>query len=100
MAVVTTKEFASSLAQNLHFIKFGGNSLVCMVRAVVLDVVKKGSRGTVRMWEHKCYLAWLSCRINLRSLKVFVEETYVCLRIGQMKILQFWSGLPLSFVIC
>ncbi|XP_032941453.1 alanine--glyoxylate aminotransferase 2, mitochondrial isoform X5 [Catharus ustulatus] len=40
-AVVTTKEIASSLAQNLHFNTFGGNPLACVVGAAVLDAIEE-----------------------------------------------------------
>ncbi|XP_035419667.1 alanine--glyoxylate aminotransferase 2, mitochondrial isoform X3 [Cygnus atratus] len=40
-AVVTTKEIANSLAQNLHFNTFGGNPLACVVGAAVLDAIEE-----------------------------------------------------------
>ncbi|XP_040435014.1 alanine--glyoxylate aminotransferase 2, mitochondrial isoform X2 [Falco naumanni] len=40
-AVVTTKEIASSLAQNLHFNTFGGSPLACVVGAAVLDAIEE-----------------------------------------------------------
>ncbi|XP_033928862.1 alanine--glyoxylate aminotransferase 2, mitochondrial isoform X4 [Melopsittacus undulatus] len=40
-AVVTTKEIASSLAQNLHINTFGGNPLACTVGAAVLDAIEE-----------------------------------------------------------
>ncbi|NXG43512.1 AGT2 aminotransferase, partial [Psilopogon haemacephalus] len=40
-AVVTTKEIASCLAQNLHFNTFGGNPLACVVGAAVLDAIEE-----------------------------------------------------------
>ncbi|NXT81835.1 AGT2 aminotransferase, partial [Zapornia atra] len=42
-AVVTTKEIASSLAQNLHFNTFGGSPLACVVGAAVLDAIEEDS---------------------------------------------------------
>ncbi|KAM3655058.1 alanine--glyoxylate aminotransferase 2, mitochondrial isoform X2 [Ammospiza nelsoni] len=39
--VVTTKEIASSLAQNLHFNTFGGNPLACVAGAAVLDAIEE-----------------------------------------------------------
>uniref|UniRef100_A0A8C0EMD5 Alanine--glyoxylate aminotransferase 2, mitochondrial n=1 Tax=Bubo bubo TaxID=30461 RepID=A0A8C0EMD5_BUBBB len=40
-AVVTTKDIASSLAQNLHFNTFGGSPLACVVGAAVLDAIEE-----------------------------------------------------------
>ncbi|XP_071658384.1 alanine--glyoxylate aminotransferase 2, mitochondrial isoform X3 [Patagioenas fasciata] len=40
-AVVTTKEIASSLAQNLHINTFGGSPLACVVGAAVLDAIEE-----------------------------------------------------------
>ncbi|XP_071586009.1 alanine--glyoxylate aminotransferase 2, mitochondrial isoform X2 [Heliangelus exortis] len=40
-AVVTTKEIANSLAQNLHFNTFGGSPLACVVGAAVLDAIEE-----------------------------------------------------------
>uniref|UniRef100_A0A803YGA3 Alanine--glyoxylate aminotransferase 2, mitochondrial n=1 Tax=Meleagris gallopavo TaxID=9103 RepID=A0A803YGA3_MELGA len=40
-AVVTTKEIANSLAQNLHFNTFGGNPLACVVGSAVLDAIEE-----------------------------------------------------------
>ncbi|KAJ7424067.1 Alanine--glyoxylate aminotransferase 2, mitochondrial [Pitangus sulphuratus] len=40
-AVVTTKEIADSLAQNLHFNTFGGSPLACVVGAAVLDAIEE-----------------------------------------------------------
>ncbi|XP_021235653.1 alanine--glyoxylate aminotransferase 2, mitochondrial [Numida meleagris] len=42
-AVVTTKEIANSLAQNLHFNTFGGNPLACVVGSAVLDAIEEDS---------------------------------------------------------
>ncbi|XP_019373817.1 PREDICTED: alanine--glyoxylate aminotransferase 2, mitochondrial [Gavialis gangeticus] len=38
-AVVTTREIANSLAQNLHFNTFGGNPVACVVGSAVLDAI-------------------------------------------------------------
>uniref|UniRef100_A0A8C3LSQ3 Alanine--glyoxylate aminotransferase 2, mitochondrial n=1 Tax=Chrysolophus pictus TaxID=9089 RepID=A0A8C3LSQ3_CHRPC len=40
-AVVTTKEIANSLAQNLHFNTYGGNPLACVVGSAVLDAIEE-----------------------------------------------------------
>lgn len=42
-AVVTTKEIANSLAQNLHFNTFGGNPMACVVGSAVLDAIEEDS---------------------------------------------------------